>query len=84
MSGPRDSKVIKRAVTVAGHPTSVSMEAAYWDALKAMAARDGVSINVLITGIDSAREGPLSRAVRLYVLCRRGPLAVSVRACAGP
>lgn len=80
MPGPRDSEVIKRAVTVAGHATSVSMEAAYWDALKAMAARDGVSINALITQIDSAREGPLSRAVRLYVLGRVRSPAESARA----
>ncbi len=61
----------RRAVTVAGHRTSVSIEDAFWTALKEIAAADGVSINALITAIDEGRTGRnLSSAVRVYVLDR--------------
>jgi predicted DNA-binding ribbon-helix-helix protein len=60
----------KRSVIVAGHKTSLSLEDAFWDALKALAARDGVSLGALISEIDRGRAGNLSSAVRLYVLAR--------------
>jgi predicted DNA-binding ribbon-helix-helix protein len=58
----------KRSVDIAGHRTSVSIEAEFWDALREIAARRGTSINDLIAEIDSARGGNLSSAIRLYVL----------------
>jgi predicted DNA-binding ribbon-helix-helix protein len=63
----------KRSVKIAGHKTSVSLEAEFWDALKAIAAREGVSLSVLVEGIDRARSddagtGNLSSALRLHVL----------------
>ncbi len=60
----------KRSVIVAGHKTSLSLEDAFWDALKALAARDGVALGALIADIDRGRAGNLSSAVRLYVLAR--------------
>ena len=64
--------IVKRSVTIAGHPTSVSLEAAFWDALKELAAAGDVSVNHLITRIDTAagdgRGGNLSSAIRVYVL----------------
>ncbi len=62
--------VKKRSVEIAGHRTSLSLEAAFWRALKRLAAKDGVSVNTLVTRIDRAREGNLSSAVRVYVLER--------------
>ncbi len=57
---------------IAGHRTSVSMEAPFWDALKEIAARDNLSINDLIARIDEAREdglgSNLSSAIRVYIL----------------
>ncbi len=60
--------VKKRSVEIAGHRTSLSLEEAFWRALKRIAARDGVSINRLIERIDRERTGNLSSAVRVYVL----------------
>ncbi len=62
--------VKKRSVEIAGHRTSLSLEQAFWRALKRIAARDGVSINRLIERIDRERAGNLSSAVRVYVLER--------------
>ncbi len=62
--------VKKRSVKIAGHRTSLSLEEAFWRALKRIAARDGVSINSLIERIDRERAGNLSSAVRVYVLER--------------
>ncbi len=69
MSGPSDSAIVKRSVVVAGHATSVSVEAAFWEGLKAMARAEGVSLNGLIARIDAERQTPnLSSAIRLAVL----------------
>ncbi|MCH8808493.1 MAG: ribbon-helix-helix domain-containing protein [Proteobacteria bacterium] len=62
--------VKKRSVEIAGHRTSLSLEEAFWRALKRIAARDGVSINKLIEQIDRERGGNLSSTVRIYVLER--------------
>lgn len=62
--------VKKRSVEIAGHRTSLSLEQAFWRALKRIAAQDGVSINRLIERIDRERAGNLSSAVRVYVLER--------------
>ncbi len=65
-----NQRVKKRSVEIAGHRTSLSLEQAFWRALKRIAARDGVSINRLIERIDRERAGNLSSAVRIYVLER--------------
>ncbi len=62
------SKVIKRSVTIAGHTTSVSLEAPFWDALRQIAAQEKRSLAALITDIDERRGTNLSSALRLYVL----------------
>lgn len=74
MSNP---PLVKRSVRIAGHPTSVSLEAPFWQALREIAARRQLSVNTLLAEIDAARSGNLSSAVRLFVLerCRRGELA---------
>jgi predicted DNA-binding ribbon-helix-helix protein len=66
--GFMDSSIRKRSVTIAGHSTSVSLEAAFWDALKHIAAARDVSINALIESIDEGRSGNLSSAIRVFVL----------------
>ncbi|MEQ1888878.1 MAG: ribbon-helix-helix domain-containing protein [Alphaproteobacteria bacterium] len=61
-------------MTLAGHRTSVSLEAAFWDALQDIANHQNRSVNGLIAEIDAARptaanaECGLSSAVRLHVL----------------
>ncbi len=68
--------LVKHSVRIAGHATSVSLEAAFWQALGEIAARRGVSVNALLAAIDAERSGNLSSAIRLFVLasCRRGEL----------
>ena len=61
-------KVRKRSVLIAGHATSVSLELAFWDALKDIAAYRQTSLNALITEIDGGRESNLSSALRVFVL----------------
>jgi predicted DNA-binding ribbon-helix-helix protein len=63
------SRPVKRSFTIAGHRTSISLEAAFWDALKAVAATERVPVAKLIGRIDAARgAGGLSSAVRVWVL----------------
>ena len=68
--------LVKHSVRIAGHATSVSLEAPFWQALCEIAARRGQSVNALLAAIDSERSGNLSSAIRLFVLesCRRGEL----------
>jgi predicted DNA-binding ribbon-helix-helix protein len=63
--------VRKRSVSIAGHRTSVSLEAPFWDALQTLAAKRGISLAALVVEIDATREAKnLSSALRLYVLDR--------------
>ena len=61
----------KRSVTIAGHRTSVSLEAPFWSALKQTAVERGISLNALIGEIDRGRAGNLSSAIRVFVLSAR-------------
>lgn len=69
--------VKKRSVMVGGHRTSISLERAFWDALRELADRDGKTINRMVSEIDEGRDGNLSSAIRVYVLsrARKGQLA---------
>ncbi|MBN06364.1 MAG: aryl-sulfate sulfotransferase [Rhodospirillaceae bacterium] len=62
------SRLRKRSVLVAGHRTSVSLEDAFWEVLKELADRRGLSINQLVAEVDEGRSGNLSSALRVYVL----------------
>jgi predicted DNA-binding ribbon-helix-helix protein len=66
----------KHSVRIAGHPTSVSVEPPFWEALAEIAARREQPLNALLAAIDRERTGNLSSAIRLFVLdsCRRGEL----------
>lgn len=65
------SGVIKRSVLIAGHPTSVSLESAFWDGLKAIAAERAVPLTALVSEIDGGRTAEnLSSAIRVFVLNR--------------
>jgi len=73
---PADTNIRKRSVMISGHATSVSLEQAFWQRLKAIAKHRDVSINALITEIDGERPPPdtggpvgnLSSAIRVFVL----------------
>lgn len=61
-------EIRKRSVMIAGHSTSISLEAEFWDALRDIARRRGLSLNQIVAEIDGARTGNLSSAIRVYVL----------------
>jgi predicted DNA-binding ribbon-helix-helix protein len=73
--GPPDAvpptALAKHSLVVAGHRTSVSLERAFWDALKAAAAEEGCSLAALVARVDAARgEANLSSALRVFALER--------------
>ncbi len=64
-----DAGIRKRSVTIDGHRTSVSLEAAFWEALSALARARGLSVQALVAEIDHGRAGHnLSSAIRVHVL----------------
>ena len=59
----------KRSFNIAGHRTSISLEAPFWDALKELAASEHISMAQLVARIDHARgKTNLSSAVRVHIL----------------
>ena len=65
----RSAGVLKRSVSIAGHSTSVSLEEAFWEALRDIARQRGSSVQALIGEVDSRRAGQnLSSAIRVFVL----------------
>jgi predicted DNA-binding ribbon-helix-helix protein len=61
-----ETGIVKRSVAIAGHRTSVSLEAPFWEALGALARARGLSVQACIAEIDG-RRGPsnLSSAIRV-------------------
>ena len=65
----RRTAIVKRSLTIAGHRTSVSLEEAFWQRLKALAAARRRSLGAMIAEIDAARDGAnLSSAIRVFLL----------------
>jgi predicted DNA-binding ribbon-helix-helix protein len=63
--------MIKRSLTIKGHSTSISLEAAFWEALHVAARNRTMSIAALVAEIDSERgESNLSSAIRVWLLER--------------
>lgn len=63
------SPVVKRSIVVAGHKTSVSLEEAFWNGMKEIAAARNLTLSELVGEIDGGRQqGNLSSAIRLFVL----------------
>ena len=63
------SRICKRSIGIAGNKTSVSLEDAFWKALKEIAAGRAMTLSDLVAVIDSERQhGNLSSAIRLFVL----------------
>ena len=70
MSGP-----VKRSVMIAGHATSISLEPAFWAALREAAAAEELPLNALVARIDAERiaaPGPpnLASAIRVWLFGR--------------
>lgn len=70
----RPNAIAKRSITIAGHRTSLSLEAAFWDALRRIAQARGLSVSALVAEIDRRATAAgeerrnLSSAVRVFVL----------------
>ena len=67
---------IKRSIMIAGHATSVSLEPAFWEALRAEAEAEGLPLNALVARIDAERvleaDPPnLASAIRVWLFERR-------------
>jgi predicted DNA-binding ribbon-helix-helix protein len=63
------SPIEKHSVVIGGRKTSISLEDAFWEALKSIAAARPATLSVLMTSINSERQaGNLSSAIRLFVL----------------
>jgi predicted DNA-binding ribbon-helix-helix protein len=61
--------VIKRSLTIAGHRTSLALEAEFWSGLDEIAAERGLTLPRLIAEIDRDRAAVnLASAIRLAVL----------------
>lgn len=67
---------VKRSVTIAGHPTSISLEPIFWEALEAAAAERSLPLSALVAAIDHARIGGddppnLASAIRTWLMDAR-------------
>jgi predicted DNA-binding ribbon-helix-helix protein len=69
MPEPAATAIAKHSLTITGHRTSVSLEQAFWDALRDIARARGLSLAALIGEIDASRgTANLSSAIRVFVL----------------
>jgi len=69
MSRAVGAGVVKRSIAIAGHRTSVSLEAPFWAELHEIARQRGRSAQALVAEIDAGRAGQnLSSAIRVFVL----------------
>lgn len=67
---------VKRSITIAGHPTSISLEPIFWAALEGAAMEASLPLSALVAAIDHARisaEDPpnLASAIRTWLMARR-------------
>ena len=66
---PAPGRMRKHSVVISGHRTSISLETAFWDALRELAKERGRSVSALVAEIDAKRgEANLSSALRVHVL----------------
>ena len=66
---------VKRSVLIAGHPTSISLEPIFWQALEDAARASGQPVNALVAEIDAARlevisPPNLTSAIRQWLFAR--------------
>ena len=74
----------KRSMRIAGHRTSIALEAEFWEALESVARARELSLPRLLAEIDEARaardpDASLASAVRVYVLQNRVPVVSQPR-----
>lgn len=63
------ARPVKHSLTLNGHRTSVSLEAAFWTAFRQIAEDRGLALNALAAEIDAGRgDVGLASAIRVFVL----------------
>ena len=63
--------LLKRSFRLAGHRTSVALEAEFWTVLGDVAVRRGLSLAALVAEVDAGRADPalpLASALRVFAL----------------
>jgi len=61
--------LVKRSLSLSGHPTSVALEPEFWAVLEAMAAEEGLAVSALLRRLDETRgDRPLASAARVAAL----------------
>ena len=66
---PANARPVKHSLTLQGHRTSVSLEAAFWRAFREIAVARSQALNGLAAEIDAARgDVGLASAIRVFVL----------------
>ena len=66
---PTSGRPVKHSLTLRGHRTSVSLEAAFWQAFREIATQQNQSLNDLAARIDAQRgDVGLASAIRVFVL----------------
>jgi predicted DNA-binding ribbon-helix-helix protein len=66
----RLSGLVKRSFSLAGHRTSVALEAEFWSVLLRVAQMRGQSLSALVAAVDASRQPdrPLASALRVTAL----------------
>jgi len=72
---PPPARPRKRSITIAGHETSIALEAVFWTALEEAAAAEQLPLNALIARIDADRlerspPANLASAIRQWLFLR--------------
>jgi predicted DNA-binding ribbon-helix-helix protein len=63
------SAIAKRSIVLDRHKTSISLEDAFWDGVRAIADRKKIKLAELLAQIDAGRNhANLSSAIRVFVL----------------
>ena len=74
--------LLKRSLTLAGHKTSLALEAEFWEVLEEIADIENTTLAALVSKIDAQRTtNNMSSAVRLAVLayCRHPPSGKDIK-----
>ena len=66
---------VKRSIMIAGHATSISLEPAFWEALRRAAEEEALPLNALVARIDAERvtarsPANLASAIRVWLFER--------------
>ncbi len=78
------ARPVKHSFSIRGHRTSISLESAFWDALRRAASERNLAIAALVAEIDTGRgEAGLSSAIRVWILRDLQQAVASIDAEAG-